>query len=302
VEETLYRSAARALGELSVADPGESDGIEGLEALSRAALVDQSPIGKSPRSNPVTYIKAFDGIREIYAAQPLSAERGYRAGTFSFNVPGGRCDTCEGDGTVRVEMYFLADLFVPCDQCGGDRYKKEVLDVRVGGLNIHQALDLTVEEAIRYFQSYPGVVSKLSVLSSVGLGYLRLGQPATTLSGGESQRLKVARELADAARAPTLYVLDEPTVGLAASDVQVLLDVLSDLVNRGHTVVLVEHHLDVVRNADWVIDLGPDGGEAGGRLVAQGTPEEIAATVASHTGRFLRAEAPLLPRLAGVRD
>jgi len=289
VEETLYRAAARELGESGVEAPEPYDAIEGVEALGRAVLVDQSPIGKSSRSNPVTYIKAFDFVRELFAAQPLAAERGYRPGTFSFNVAGGRCETCEGDGTVKVEMYFLADLFVPCDTCGGDRYKREVLEVRYRGVNIREALDLTVDEALRVFRDHPGLVARLSMLAKVGLGYLRLGQPAPTLSGGESQRLKVARELADAAAAPTLFVLDEPTVGLHVQDVQVLLDVLSGLVERGHTVVLVEHHLDVVRNVDWVLDLGPEGGDGGGWIVAEGMPEAIAAEPRSHTGRFLAA-------------
>ena len=288
VEDTLYRAAARALGDRGGEDPGAHELLTGLDAVGRVAMVDQSPIGKSPRSNPVTYMKAFDGLRGIYAAQPLAAERGYKPGTFSFNVPGGRCETCEGDGVVRVEMYFLADLFVPCDECGGQRYKRDVLDVKVHGLNIREALDLTVDEAIARFHEYTPLVGRLSVLSRVGLGYLRLGQPAPTLSGGESQRLKVARELADVSAAPTLFILDEPTVGLHVADVQVLLDVLSRLVERGHTVVLVEHHLDVVKNADWVIDLGPEGGDGGGWIVAEGAPEKIAAEPRSHTGRFLR--------------
>jgi excinuclease ABC subunit A len=288
VEDTLHRASARALGDRNEEEPGAHAGLSGLEAVGRVALVDQSPIGKSPRSNPVTYLKAFDTMRAMYAAQPLAAERGYRPGTFSFNVPGGRCETCEGDGVVRVEMYFLADLFVPCDECGGLRYKRDVLDVKVHGLNIREALDLTVDEAIAKFHDNAALVGRLSVLSRVGLGYLRLGQPAPTLSGGESQRLKVARELADVSAAPTLFILDEPTVGLHVADVQVLLDVLSRLVERGHTVVLVEHHLDVVRNSDWVIDLGPEGGDGGGWIVAEGPPEAIAQEPRSHTGRFLR--------------
>jgi len=287
VEETLYREAARRLRGAADLEPGACDGLDGLEALARAVLVDQSPIGKSPRSSPVTYLKAFDLVRDLYAAQPEAAARGYKPGTFSFNVPGGRCETCEGGGTVRVEMYFLADLFVPCDACGGARYRPDVLEVRWRGLDIREVLDLTVDEALRHFRDLPALTARLAVLARVGLGYLRLGQPAPTLSGGESQRLKVARELADPAAGPTLYVLDEPTVGLHVADVQVLLDVLSGLVERGHTVVLVEHHLDVVRNADWVVDLGPEGGEAGGFLVAEGPPAAIAAAPGSHTGGFL---------------
>jgi excinuclease ABC subunit A len=289
VEETLYRAAARRFDSAAAPVPAPHDAVEGLDALRRVVSVDQGPIGKSPRSNPVTYVKAFDLIRERYAAEPLATRRGYRPATFSFNVSGGRCETCQGDGTVRVEMYFLADLFVPCDACGGARYRKEVLEVEVRGKNIRETLDMTVTEARQHFRDQPTLVGRLAVLERVGLGYLRLGQPAPTLSGGESQRLKVARELADPAPAPTLYVLDEPTVGLHVADVQVLLDVLSGLVDRGHTVVLVEHHLDVIRNADWIVDLGPDGGDGGGRLVAEGPPEEIAGASGSHTGRYLAA-------------
>jgi excinuclease ABC subunit A len=290
IEDTLYPAVARLLGFVAPRDPGPHDELVGLAGLDRVVLVDQSPIGKSPRSNPVTYIKAFGVIRDVFAAQPLAAERGYKPGTFSFNVEGGRCEACRGEGAVKVEMYFLADLYVPCEECGGTRFRRQVLEVRFRGRNIHEVLDLTVDEAREAFRGHDSVVNRLQILSRVGLGYLRLGQPATTLSGGESQRLKIARELSEPVGASTLYLLDEPTVGLHATDVQILLDVLSDLVDRGGTVILVEHQLDVVRNADWVVDLGPGGGAAGGRLVAEGTPDEIAGAPESETGRYLAAQ------------
>ena len=289
VEDILWPAARNAL-EFTRETVGMHGRITGLDALKRVVLVDQSPIGKSPRSNPLTYVKGFDALRDVYARQALAIERGYKPGTFSFNVAGGRCETCQGDGVVQVEMVFLADLLLPCETCGGARYKRDVLDVLVRGLNIRQALDLTVEEAIGHFAGTPALVEKLRVLSSVGLGYLTLGQSAPTLSGGESQRLKIARELALPGPGHALYLLDEPTVGLHVSDVQRLLDVFEGLLERGHTVVCVEHHLDVVRNADWIVDLGPGGGDAGGRVVVAGTPEVVAANEESWTGRFLAAE------------
>jgi len=254
-------------------------------------LVDQSPIGRTPRSCPVTYMGAYAALREVFARQPAAMARGMKDGAFSFNAAGGRCDHCEGAGWVQVEMYFLADLMVPCEVCGGSRFKPEVLDVRVRGVNVKDALDMTVDAAFEHFAKEPKFTRPLHVLRQVGLGYLRLGQPATQLSGGEAQRLKIARELAERGAGPSLYVLDEPTVGLHWADVQRLLDVLDDLTQRGDTVVLVEHNTDVVRCSDWVVDLGPDGGDAGGRLVAEGTPDAIAASEASHTGRFLREAA-----------
>jgi excinuclease ABC subunit A len=262
-------------------------------------LVDQSPIGRSPRSNPITYIKAFDEIRELFAAQPLARERKYSAATFSFNLPGGRCDACEGAGHVQVEMVFLADVFVPCEACGGTRYRRDVLDVRIQGHSIHDVLQWTVDEAITRFRHQPRLGAALWQLQQVGLGYLRLGQPATTLSGGEAQRLKIARELAQAGKRDgrKLYILDEPTTGLHLDDVRVLIQVLDRLVDAGHTVVVIEHHMDVVKRADWVVDLGPEAGDGGGRVVAQGTPEDVARVEASHTGRYLR---PLLPEPAAA--
>ena len=262
--------------------------------------MDQSPIGRSPRSNPVTYVKAFDEIRELFAQQPLAKQRKYTAATFSFNLAGGRCEGCEGAGYVQVEMVFLADVFVPCEVCGGTRYKREVLDVRIHGYSIHDVLQWTVDEAIARFRHQPKLGTALWHLQQVGLGYLRLGQPATTLSGGEAQRLKIARELAAAGKRDgrKLYILDEPTTGLHLDDVRVLIQVLDRLVDAGNTVVVIEHHLDVIKRADWVIDLGPEAGDAGGQVVVQGTPETVAATPGSHTGRFL---APVLGAVPAAR-
>jgi excinuclease ABC subunit A len=262
----------------------------GVEALNDVVLVDQSPIGRSPRSNPITYVKAFDEIRQLFAAQPLSRARGYSPTTFSFNaVRGGRCTSCEGSGHVQIEMVFLADVFVPCEACGGTRYEREVLDVRIKGLSIHDVLQLTVDETIQRFRHQDKLGRMLWHLQQVGLGYLRLGQPATTLSGGEAQRLKIARQLANVTRKTErrLYILDEPTTGLHLDDILTLLRVLDRLVDAGHTVVVIEHHMDVIKRADWIIDLGPDGGENGGRIVAQGTPEEVAQSD-THTGGYLR--------------
>ncbi|MGE0353993.1 MAG: excinuclease ABC subunit UvrA [Gemmatimonadales bacterium] len=278
-------SAKSHLGELV----GEVTDIGGWEYLKDIVLVDQSPIGRSPRSNPITYIRAFDEIRELFASQPEAKRRRYTSATFSFNLPGGRCEACEGAGHVRVEMVFLADVFVPCEACGGSRFKPEVLDIRIHGHSIHDVLQWTVEEAISRFRHQPRLGAALWQLQQVGLGYLRLGQPATTLSGGEAQRLKIARELQSAGRKAgrKLYILDEPTTGLHLDDVRVLIQVLDRLVDAGNTVLLIEHHLDVIKRADWIIDLGPDAGADGGRIVAQGTPEQVAATTGSHTGRYL---------------
>ncbi len=295
IHDVLYRqlearlrgghSAKSHLGELV----GEAK-LGGVEWLQDVLLIDQSPIGRSPRSNPITYIKGFDDIRELFAAQPLARQRRYTASTFSFNLPGGRCETCEGAGHVQVEMVFLADVFVPCETCGGSRFKREVVDVKIHGKSIHDVLQWTVEEAIARFRHQPKLGTALWHLQQVGLGYLRLGQPATTLSGGEAQRLKIARELAAAGRRSgrKLYILDEPTTGLHLDDVRVLMSVLDRLVDAGHTVVVIEHHLDVIKRADWIIDLGPEAGDEGGRLVVQGTPEAVAEVAESHTGRYLR--------------
>ncbi len=296
LHDVVYRNLeAKLRGEHSakshLGEPvGQVASITGWELLQDVLLVDQSPIGRSPRSNPVTYIKAFDEIRELFASQPLARQRKYTSATFSFNLPGGRCETCEGAGHVRVEMVFLADVFVPCEACGATRYRRDVLDVRISGKSIHDVLQWTVEEAIARFRHQPKLGAALWQLQQVGLGYLRLGQPATTLSGGEAQRLKIARELAQAGKREgrKLYILDEPTTGLHLDDVRVLIHVLDRLVDAGHTVVVIEHHLDVIKRADWVIDMGPDAGDAGGRVVAQGTPEDIVEVLESHTGRYLQ--------------
>jgi excinuclease ABC subunit A len=288
VEDVLFRAALRHFEGHEDEPVGSHRAVRGLEKLKRVVLVDQSPIGRTPRSCPVTYLGAYAALREVFARQASAMARGLKDGAFSFNTAGGRCDHCEGAGWVQVEMYFLADLLVPCEVCGGARFKPEVLDVRVRGVNIREALDMTVDVAFDHFGKEPKFTRPLHVLRQVGLGYLRLGQPATQLSGGEAQRLKIARELAERGAGPSLYVLDEPTVGLHWADVQRLLEVLDDLTQRGDTVVVVEHNTDVVRCSDWVVDLGPDGGDAGGGLVVEGPPEAIAACEASHTGRFLR--------------
>jgi excinuclease ABC subunit A len=307
VHDVLYRhlearfrgghSAKQHLGEVV----GEVRRLTGAEHLQDVLLIDQSPIGRTPRSNPVTYVKGFDEIRELFAAAPEARRRRFSAATFSFNLAGGRCETCEGAGAVLVEMVFLADVYVPCEACGGSRYKREVLEVRLNGHSIADVLQFTVDEAIRRFRHQPRLGQALWHLQQVGLGYLRLGQPATTLSGGEAQRLKIARELAQSGRrgGPKLYLLDEPTTGLHLDDVRVLIQVLDRLVDAGHTVLVIEHHLDVIKRADWVIDLGPEAGDRGGRVVAQGTPEEVASVEASHTGRYLRTVLAEAAALAG---
>jgi excinuclease ABC subunit A len=298
IHDVLYRQLERRLkGEHSakehLGEPvGHVDALEGWEALGDVVLIDQSPIGRTPRSNPVTYVKAFDELRELFAAQPLARERRYTPSTFSFNVAGGRCEACEGAGHVQIEMVFLADVFVPCEMCGAKRFRREVLDVKVDGHSIHDALQWTVDEAVRRLHRHPRLARALWYLQQVGLGYLRLGQPATTLSGGEAQRLKIARELTLARgkgrQRRNLYILDEPTTGLHLDDVRTLCRVLDRLVDAGHTVVVIEHHLDLIKRADWVVDLGPGAGDAGGRVIAQGTPEAVARCAQSPTGRYLR--------------
>jgi excinuclease ABC subunit A len=263
--------------------------VSGANLIKDAVLVDQSPIGRTPRSNPVTYIKAFDQIREIFASTPESQRRGYTAGHFSFNIPGGRCEVCQGDGTVTVEMQFLADVELVCDECKGTRYKSTILEIRHRSFNIHEVLRLTVSEAIVFFADYSKLANRLKVLAEVGLGYLRLGQSATTLSGGEAQRVKLAAHLAQSSCAGTLYIFDEPTTGLHFDDITKLLDSFEKLIHNGGSILIIEHNMDVIRAADWVIDLGPEGGSGGGRIVVQGTPEQVAACPESHTGRFLKA-------------
>ena len=306
VHQVLYRALMQALGQTEGSDPAHLfRELTGTHHLNDVVLVDQSPIGRTPRSNPVTYIKAFDDIRALFASQPDAKRRGFGPGHFSFNVPGGRCDVCEGDGTVTVEMQFLADIELPCEECNGTRYKSQILDIKYKGKSIYDVLNMTVKEALVYFAGHPRIVDKLYVLDEVGLGYVRLGQSATTLSGGEAQRVKLASHLATArsitsrstnetaakARSRTLYILDEPTTGLHFDDVAKLLAAFRKLIEGGGSLLVIEHNLDVIKSADWVIDMGPEGGSGGGQIVAVGTPEEIAANPASHTGHWL---APVL--------
>ena len=304
VHQVLYRALQQALGQTEGADPTATyRELSGAQHLNEVILVDQSPIGRTPRSNPVTYIKAFDDIRALFAAQPDAKRKSYAAGAFSFNVPGGRCDVCEGDGTVTVEMQFLADIELPCEECNGTRYKAAILDVKYKGKNIYDVLNMTVREAMVYFAGHQKIVDKIHVLDEVGLGYVRLGQSATTLSGGEAQRVKLASHLATArsiinrgagndaaakARSRTLYILDEPTTGLHFDDVAKLLAAFRKLLEGGGSLLVIEHNLDVIKSADWVIDMGPEGGDGGGQVVAVGTPEEIAASPSSHTGHWLK--------------
>jgi excinuclease ABC subunit A len=287
VHGLIYAAVKRAKGDWD-RRVGAHRLLEGAEFVSDAILVDQQPIGRSPRSNPVTYLKAFDPIRDLFAMTKDARSRGLTASHFSFNVPGGRCEACEGEGVIRVEMQFLADVFVPCDQCDGKRFRPQVLEVRYKGKSIDQILDLTVREGLAFFNGAPKVTRRLHLLDEIGLGYLRLGQPATTLSGGEAQRIKIASHLAVQNGERVLYVLDEPTTGLHFDDIVKLLAAFRKLIQAGHSLVVIEHNLDVLKTADWIIDLGPDGGEAGGRVVAVGPPEQVAAVDASHTGQHLR--------------
>jgi len=287
INDILFKAVARQLYG-TLAKPGRHDSVDGAELLDKVIAIDQSPIGRTPRSNPATYTKVFDPIRSLFAATTDARARGYKPGRFSFNVRGGRCEACQGAGRLRIEMHFLADVFVTCDQCGGKRYNRETLEVHFKGLNIAEVLDLTVNQAREIFASVPKIVRVLDTLVSVGLGYLHLGQPATTLSGGEAQRIKLSRELAKRATGRTLYLLDEPTTGLHFHDVRKLLAVLHALVDRGNTVIVIEHNLDVIKTADWIIDLGPEGGDGGGEVVVAGTPDDVARCKASYTGQFLK--------------
>jgi excinuclease ABC subunit A len=288
INDTLYDAVARELYG-STHEPAAHESVKGLEFFDKAISVDQSPIGRTPRSNPATYTALFTPIRELFAGVPMARERGYGPGRFSFNVKGGRCEACQGDGVIKVEMHFLPDIYVPCDVCHGKRYNRETLEVQYKGRNIHEVLQMTVEQAHEFFNAVPAVERKLHTLLEVGLGYIQLGQPATTLSGGEAQRVKLSLELSKRDTGRTLYILDEPTTGLHFKDIDLLLSVLHRLRDAGNTVVVIEHNLDVIKTADWVIDLGPEGGDGGGRIVAQGTPEEVAMSDAGFTGRYLRA-------------
>jgi len=286
VNSTLHPAVANRLHR-SKLRPGPHDGIDGIDQIDKIINIDQSPIGRTPRSNPATYTGVFDHIRQLFAATQESRARGYKPGRFSFNVKGGRCEVCRGDGQIKIEMHFLPDVYVPCEQCHGHRYNRETLEVRFKGKSIADVLEMSIEEAYPFFESIPKIARRLRTLNDVGLGYVRLGQPATTLSGGEAQRIKLASELSKVATGSTLYILDEPTTGLHFADVRRLLEVLARLVDAGNTVVVIEHDLDVIKSADWVIDLGPEGGDGGGEVVATGTPEQIAEVTESHTGQFL---------------
>ena len=286
INNTLYPAAAQKINRSRLeAAPHES--IEGLEHFDKIVDINQSPIGRTPRSNPATYTQLFTPIRELFAGTPEARARGYKPGRFSFNVKGGRCEACQGDGMIKVEMHFLPDIYVACDVCKGQRYNRETLDIRYKGKNIHDVLDMTIEDGVDFFSAVPNIHRKLETLMSVGLGYIKLGQSAITLSGGEAQRIKLARELSKRDTGQTLYILDEPTTGLHFFDIRQLLEVLHTLRDHGNTVVVIEHNLDVIKTADWIIDLGPEGGNGGGTIVAQGTPEQVAKAKGSFTGKYL---------------
>ena len=288
INEILYKSLTRSLYKNAKMHPGKHKGIEGLEHIDKVINIDQSPIGRTPRSNPATYTGVFDAIRELFAQTQDAKMRGYKAGRFSFNVKGGRCEACSGDGIIKIEMHFLSDVYVPCDVCKGKRYNRETLDVHYKGKNISDVLDMTVNQAVEFFENIPKIHRKLKTLQDVGLGYVKLGQPATTLSGGEAQRVKLATELSRKSTGKTLYILDEPTTGLHIADIHKLLEVLNRLVTDGDSVLVIEHNMDVIKSADYIIDLGPEGGKGGGRIVATGTPEEVINVKESYTGQFLK--------------
>ena len=287
INDTLYNAAARHLYG-GTAEPALHQTINGLEHFDKVVNVDQSPIGRTPRSNPATYTGLFTPIRDLFAGVPMARERGYGPGRFSFNVKGGRCEACQGDGVLKVEMHFLPDIYVPCDVCHGKRYNRETLEVQYKGRNINEVLAMTVEQAAEFFGAVPVVARKLHTLLDVGLGYITLGQSATTLSGGEAQRIKLSLELSKRDTGRTLYILDEPTTGLHFHDIDLLLRVLHRLRDHGNTVIVIEHNLEVIKTADWIVDLGPEGGDGGGHVIAEGTPEDIAKNKASYTGRYLK--------------
>jgi excinuclease ABC subunit A len=288
INEILYPAAAVALNRATTLKPAAHNEITGLEHFDKCIDINQSPIGRTPRSNPATYTGIFTPVRELFAGTQEARSRGYTPGRFSFNVKGGRCEACQGDGVTKVEMHFLPDIYVPCDVCKGKRYNRETLDITFKGKNIHQVLDMTIEDASVFFEAIPSVSRKLQTLIDVGLSYIKLGQAATTLSGGEAQRVKLSKELSKRDTGKTLYILDEPTTGLHFHDIEQLLSVLHRLRDHGNTVVVIEHNLDVIKTADWIIDLGPEGGAGGGTIVATGTPEDVAKVKPSHTGAFLK--------------
>ncbi|MBP5600579.1 MAG: excinuclease ABC subunit UvrA, partial [Lachnospiraceae bacterium] len=285
--EILYKYLAKKLNRARTI-PGKFDSMEGIEQLDKVIDIDQSPIGRTPRSNPATYTGVFDQIRDLFAATKEAKERGYKKGRFSFNVKGGRCEACQGDGIIKIEMHFLPDVYVPCEVCGGKRYNRETLDCLYKGKSIYDVLNMTVEEATTFFENVPSIRDKIKTLNDVGLGYIKLGQPSTELSGGEAQRVKLATELSKRATGKTIYILDEPTTGLHFADVHKLTQILSKLVEGGNSVVVIEHNLDVIKTADYIIDMGPEGGDGGGTVVAAGTPEEICKVKKSFTGKYLQ--------------
>ena len=289
VNEIIYKSLARELNRARTI-PGKFKEIEGIEQLDKVINIDQSPIGRTPRSNPTTYTGMFDIIRDLFAATMDAKERGYKKGRFSFNVKGGRCEACSGDGILKVEMHFLPDVYVPCEVCHGKRYNRETLEVRFKGKSIADVLDMTINRAVEFFENVPQILNKIKVIQEVGLGYIKLGQSSTTLSGGESQRVKLATELSKRDTGKTLYILDEPTTGLHFEDIRVLMNVLNKLVDKGNTVIVIEHNLDVIKMADYIIDMGPEGGKGGGELLSCGTPEEVAKSEKGYTPKFLREE------------
>ena len=292
VNQILYKRLARDLNRARTI-PGRHKGIEGLEQLDKVINIDQSPIGRTPRSNPATYTGVFDLIRDLFAATPDAKARGYKKGRFSFNVKGGRCEACSGDGIIKIEMHFLPDVYVPCEVCKGRRYNRETLEVKYKGKNIYDVLDMTVEEAMHFFENVPSIRRKMETLYDVGLSYIRLGQPSTTLSGGEAQRIKLATELSKRSTGKTIYILDEPTTGLHFADVHKLTEILHRLTEDGNTVIVIEHNLDVIKTADYIIDIGPEGGDKGGIVIAEGTPEEVAESPVSYTGKYIK---PMLER------
>jgi len=285
--DTLYNALARQLHRAKT-NPGDFDAIEGVENIDKIINIDQSPIGRTPRSNPGTYTGVFDYVRDLFAELPESKMRGYKKGRFSFNVKGGRCEICGGQGQLKIEMQFLPDVYVPCDVCHGARYNRETLQIQFKGKTISDILDMTIDTAAEFFEAFPKITRRLQTLQDVGLGYIRLGQSATTLSGGEAQRVKLSKELSRQSTGSTLYVLDEPSVGLHAADVHRLIEVLQRLVDEGNTVVIIEHNLDIIKVSDWIIDLGPEGGDAGGEIIAVGTPEEVCEMPHSFTGQYMK--------------
>ena len=287
VNEILYKHLARDLNRARCI-PGKHAGIDGIDQLDKVIDIDQSPIGRTPRSNPATYTGVFDMIRDLFASTADAKAKGYKKGRFSFNVKGGRCEACGGDGIIKIEMHFLPDVYVPCEVCGGKRYNRETLDVKYKGKSIFDVLDMTVEEALTFFENVPSIQRKIQTLYDVGLSYVKLGQPSTELSGGEAQRIKLAAELSKRSTGRTIYILDEPTTGLHFADVHKLIEILHRLAEGGNTVVVIEHNLDVIKTADYIIDIGPEGGLGGGRVIAQGTPEQVAECPQSYTGHYVK--------------